>query len=68
MVFWDNRLVQHSAIHDYYPYRRLMERVTLKGTVPIGDAPAPDTSEINRIHMPSLVNFGETRAKRHNET
>ena len=68
MVFWDNRLVQHSAIHDYYPHRRLMERITLKGTVPVGDAPAPNPDEIKGNRMPSLVEFGETRAKRHNET
>jgi taurine dioxygenase len=67
LVFWDNRLVQHSAIHDYYPHRRLMERVTLMGTTPVGDAPAPDPSEIKSVRMPSLIDFGETRAKRHNE-
>ena len=67
LVFWDNRLVQHSAIHDYYPERRLMERVTLKGTTPVGDAPPPDSSEIDRVRMPSLADFGETRAKRQNE-
>ena len=67
LVFWDNRLVQHSAVHDYYPQRRMMNRVTLKGTKPIADAPPPDPSEINRVRMPSLVDFGETRAKRHNE-
>jgi len=67
VVFWDNRLVQHSALHDYYPNRRLMERITLKGTVPVGEAPPPDPSEINRVRMPSLVDFGETRKKRHNE-
>ena len=67
MVFWDNRLVQHSAIHDYYPQRRLMERVTLKGCKPVGDAAPPDQSEINRKRMPSLTEFGTTRAKRQNE-
>lgn len=35
IAFWDNRAVQHYASSDYWPQRRIMERVTI-----VGDAPA----------------------------
>lgn len=34
VAFWDNRAVQHYAASDYYPQRRLMERVTICGDAP----------------------------------
>ena len=34
VAFWDNRAVQHYANSDYYPQRRLMERVTIIGDTP----------------------------------
>jgi len=36
IAFWDNRVVLHYAIHDYYPQRRLLERLTIKGDKPFG--------------------------------
>lgn len=46
LVFWDNRSVQHYAIHDYYPNRRKLERITIKGERPYSDIPALDTDVI----------------------
>ena len=34
LAFWDNRATQHYAVSDYWPARRVMERVTV-----IGDRP-----------------------------
>jgi taurine dioxygenase len=35
VAFWDNRATQHYAASDYFPQRRVMERITI-----IGDRPA----------------------------
>jgi len=37
IAFWDNRLCQHFAASDYFPQRRVMERVTIAGCRPYYD-------------------------------
>lgn len=37
IAFWDNRACQHFAASDYFPARRVMERVTIAGCRPYYD-------------------------------
>ncbi len=34
VAFWDNRATQHYAVSDYYPHRRVAERVAISGDRP----------------------------------
>ncbi len=68
LVFWDNQTVQHSALHDYYPQRRMMERVTInKGERPAGDAPAADPATLRKYLMPPIMDFTDSRQKRQHD-
>jgi len=36
IAFWDNRSCQHYAASDYYPARRVMDRISIVGDKPVG--------------------------------
>ena len=40
VAFWDNRATQHYAASDYWPQRRVMDRISIVGDRPVGVTPA----------------------------
>ena len=65
LVFWDNRLVMHAAVHDYYPQRRLMERVTIKGERPFGVGDTATGSAIRKYKVPPIMSFKDRPKRQH---
>ncbi|WP_427914196.1 TauD/TfdA dioxygenase family protein [Ramlibacter sp. MMS24-I3-19] len=35
IAFWDNRCTQHNPVNDYHGFRRVMQRITLRGAKPV---------------------------------
>jgi taurine dioxygenase len=56
IAMWDNRSIQHYAVHDYYPQRRYMERITIRGGPVVGvAAAAPDEVRRAKFDLPPGV-------------